>query len=370
MIEVKRFVNILKKNKITFFTGVPDSVLKNFSTYLDKNKIRNIITANEGSAIALGAGYHLSSKKIAGIYFQNSGLGNAINPLISVANKSVYNIPLLLIIGWRGAPKIADEPQHKVKGKITRKLLNLLKVDHLILENESDLLKLDKKIKQSKNKIIACLIKDKTLKDKTLKDKTLVVKKKNRYINKTDFMKIFLKKIKKNSKIISTTGYTSRELYMLRKEKNFLNKGKDFYMVGGMGHAGMLSLGYSLYSKNETYCLDGDGSMLMHMGSLKNIGFDGKKNYKHILFNNNSHDSVGGQKTDAFKIDFKKLVKSLNFKNYYKINDKKKISPTLKKFLKNKGPGFLEIICERNFEKKLPRPKNLIKIKYNFTSDL
>ena len=125
MILVKELLNTLKKNKISFYTGVPDSVLKNLSNYFDRlDKTKHIIATNEGSAISLGIGYYLSTKKIPCIYLQNSGLGNAINPLISVAHRKVYSIPMILLIGWRGSPNVKDEPQHKVKGAITKKLLN------------------------------------------------------------------------------------------------------------------------------------------------------------------------------------------------------------------------------------------------------
>ena len=153
MIQVENLFKVLKKNKIDFFTGVPDSVLKNISPYLDKfsNK-KHIIASNEGAAISIGIGYYLSKNKLPCVYFQNSGLGNAINPLISIAHKEVYSIPLMLMIGWRGSPNHPDEPQHKAKGKITKNLLKLLKIRYCVLKNEKDLNKLQYLIKQSLKK--------------------------------------------------------------------------------------------------------------------------------------------------------------------------------------------------------------------------
>ena len=115
MIKANQLIQTLKKKKINFFTGVPDSILKNFTNSIPKNT-KHIIAANEGSAIALATGYHLSNNKLACVYLQNSGLGNAINPLVSIAHSKVYSIPMLLIIGWRGAPGQDDEPQHVEKG--------------------------------------------------------------------------------------------------------------------------------------------------------------------------------------------------------------------------------------------------------------
>jgi len=334
MILVKELLNTLKKNKISFYTGVPDSVLKNLSSYFDRlNKTKHIIAVNEGSAISIGIGYYLSTKKIACVYLQNSGLGNAINPLIAVAHKKVYSIPLLLMIGWRGSPNKKDEPQHEAKGKITPQLLKLLDINYCILRKKKDLVRLDKLIKNSyrTKTTVACLIERNVL--KTQKKYKQITKNKI-FASRKDFIFKLLKQISNNSKIISTTGYTSRELMQIRKEKK-LFKGKDFYMVGGMGHASTL-------------------------------GYLGNSNLKHILLNNNSHESVGGQPTTAAGIDFKKLVKSLGYKNYFKISQTKKIDSTIKKFLNTKGPSFLEVLISIGSLDNLSRPNDLIQIKKKF----
>ena len=174
-----------------------------------------------------------------------------------------------------------------------------------------------------------------------------------------------LNAIKKNTRIISTTGYTSRELFQIRKNKKYKN-GKDFYMVGGMGHASMTSLGYSLSSKNQVICLDGDGSLMMHMGSLISTGFKSSKNFKHILLNNYWHESVGGAKIDTDKINFEKIVKEFGYKKYFKIKNTNDVKRSIVKFLSSSGPSFLEVIINPGTQKKLTRPKNLLEIKKNF----
>ena len=366
MIEVKKLFKFLKKNKINFFTGVPDSILKETSNYLSNKKIKeHMITANEGSAVALAIGYNLATKKIPCVYLQNSGLGNAINPLISIAHKKIYSIPMILLIGWRGSPGISDEPQHKVKGLITRKLLNLMNIKHCVLKNKSDFKKLKNLIHYSKHKSspVACLIPKNTFKKVKLNKKPT---KKNKFnIKRTNVISNLLKIINTSDKLIATTGFTSRELYQLRQVEN-TNKGSDFYMVGGMGHASMVSLGVSMYTKKKVICLDGDGSFLMHLGSIVGVSKIKNNNFKHILFNNFSHESVGGQPTYIENLNLKKLINSVNYKNYFKISSKSQVSKTLRKFLNSKGPSFLEVCINQGSIENLGRPKKLINIKNRF----
>ncbi len=178
-----------------------------------------------------------------------------------------------------------------------------------------------------------------------------------------------MKEIPKTAKIISTTGYTSRELLQVRKLNNLRN-GKDFYMVGGMGHASSVALGVSLFkTKKQIICLDGDGSVLMHTGSLLINGLVAGKNFKHIMLNNNSHESVGGFKTNAISINFQKISKGCGYKNYFKISNINNYKKIIKKFLSSNGPSFLEVIISEGTLKKLIRPSNLKKIKQKFIID-
>ena len=364
MIKVETLINLLKKNKSNFFTGVPDSVLKELSSALQKKSKKNhIIATNEGSAVSLGIGHYLATKKIPCVYMQNSGLSNALNPLISIAHKKVYSIPLILIIGWRGSPRSIDEPQHNVKGKITEQILKLLNIKYCILRSNIDLKKFERQIKiAKKNKTItACLIEQGTLE----KNKKIIKRQDYYKLDKEFFLKTLLKNLKNKTKIISSTGYNSRELMYLR-DKYQLKNSKDFYMVGGMGHTSSVALGYSLSSKNKTVCIDGDGSLLMHLGSIKTAGTFAKKNFKYIVLNNNSHDSVGGQNTYANNVDFEKLSKSFGFKKFYCIKNKKNLKKIIMTFLSRNDLSFLEVKVGNSKIKKLPRPQDLIKIKNQF----
>ena len=362
MINPISFIKFLKFNGIDFFSGVPDSVLKNFTNCLSSNNKKHLIAANEGNAIGLGIGYYLSTNKLACVYMQNSGLGNAINPLISVAHKSVYSIPMILIIGWRGAPGIKDEPQHQTKGRITTDILRLLDIKFLKISKKPNFEKMKKLINFSKEKKkpVALLVKQNSFLNKKLYKLT-----NTNQISREEAINTILKNLSSDTKLISSTGYISREVLKCGylKKKNFKNV---FYMVGGMGHSSSVSLGVALKSKKKIVCLDGDGSLLMHFGSLLNIAKLKKRNLKYILLNNGSHQSVGGQETGAFDINFKLICAGLNINNPECLFSRKNFEKKIVNFINSKKKMFLEIKISNENSKNLPRPKNLIKIKNDF----
>ena len=319
MIKATDLVKFFIKNNIFFFSGVPDSVLKFFLQELKSKKVKNITSVNEGSAIGISIGQYLKTKKLNVTYMQNSGLGNAINPLISIADKNVYSIPLILLIGWRGKPGEKDEPQHITQGLNTKNFLTNLNIKFIELRDRKDLVKAKKLITYAKKnlKSIAFLISKNILEGSKEKKINLGPK-----INRYEFLEKLLFKIKRKDLIISNTGYTSRELDTIIKKSQRHNQ-RAIYMVGGMGHSSSVSLGYSIKNKNKVFCIDGDGSMLMHLGALATCAQIGKKNFKYILLNNYCHESVGSQPTISKKINFQLLSKSLRFKNYIKITKKK-----------------------------------------------
>lgn len=365
MIEAKKLISFLRRQNINFYTGVPDSILKELCTIIDKLPKKNHIRAvNEGSAVAIAAGYSMSNKKIPCVYLQNSGLGNSINPLTSITHKKIYSIPMLLLIGWRGSPKSKDEPQHIIKGKITPKLLKILNIKFTILKTEKDFINIKKILNYSKikNEPVACLVSKGVLLNRSKKNSK---SKKDILVNRSKAIKILREKIEKQTYLISTTGYTSRELFEISKV-DFKEKIKTFYNVGGMGHASSIALGVSLNKKNEVICLDGDGSILMHLGSMNTIGEYAKENFKHILFNNFCHQSVGSQKTNSDKIDFKKLSKSLNYRLFYRAKSLNEYKKKISLFLSSRGPSFFEVLCSDEKMTKLGRPSNFNLLKKIF----
>ena len=362
------FYNELKNYKIDFYTGVPDSLLKDYLSFI-KNK-NNVVMANEGLAVSMGVGYNLATGKIPCVYLQNSGLGNIINPLISLVNEKVYNIPMLFLIGWRGEPYKKDEPQHLTQGEITENMLNSINLKYSILPDNFEYasFKINELVNYIKknNKPAAFLIKRQTF--ETF-DKSIEKINKDSLLLRNEYINIITQKFK-NYKFISTTGFTSRELYSIRKNNNQSNC-NDFYTVGSMGHCSAIALGYSLYSNRPTVCLDGDGSLLMHMGSISNIGNNSPKNLIHILFNNNMHESVGGQLSHSEKTNFTKIAEACGYVRTFSVNSIEEFYDIFDyEELLEIGPIFIEIkIKEVKFEN-LKRPKeSFIEMKNNFMNN-
>lgn len=360
MIDVKEFYNELVNNEIDFFTGVPDSLLKSFCAYIKDNvsNDKNIISANEGNAIGLATGYYLATRKIGLVYMQNSGIGNAVNPLASLTDKLVYSIPMLLVIGWRGEPNKKDEPQHKKQGLITIETLELLGIKYDILDEATSNYEIKSKIikaysyMKENSEPYALVVKKDTFNEYKLRNSSIF----DFEMTREEAIEILVSNMEDNSAIISTTGMASRELFEVR-EKNKENHNKDFLTVGSMGHASQIALGIALNKKNrEVYCIDGDGALLMHLGGLAIIGNQKPKNFRHILINNGAHDSVGGQETVGFKIDTLAIAKACGYKECYSCSSRGDLISLSEKIKNIEEPVFLEIKVKKGARKDLGRP--------------
>ena len=353
MIKCDEFFKELIASDINFFCGVPDSLLKDICAFITDNSINHIITANEGNAIALAAGYHLATNKIGLVYLQNSGLGNCINPLTSLVDKEVYSIPILLLIGWRGEPNKKDEPQHKKIGRITLKILETLEIPYRVLDNNfKEIIKEATNYFEKENHPFAIIVKEKTFEEYRLKNK----KQTNFEFSREEALKLIVPLFEKEAIIVSTTGKTSRELFELR-DLNKEGHEKDFLTVGSMGHSSSIALGIAISKPNKNvYCIDGDGAIIMHMGVLSTIGSTGPKNFKHLIINNFAHDSVGGQPTAAWNIDFLKIGKANNYKKILSAETKEEIIKKFKEFKKSEGPILFEIKVNKGARENLGRP--------------
>lgn len=358
MIKPETFYNELIQHGTDFFTGVPDSLLKNFCAYITDNapEEKHIIAANEGNATGLAAGYHFATGKVPLIYMQNSGLGNVVNPILSLVDPDVYSIPCILVIGWRGEPGVHDEPQHVKQGKVTCALLDAMQIPYVILTNdESDLHNQIEKCfdyVRKNNAPYAFVVKKGTFDDYKLKNNIAV----DAEMTREDALEKIMLSASSNTAFVSTTGMASRELFELRV-KHGQGHEKDFLTVGSMGHASQIALSIALQKKErKVYCIDGDGAALMHLGGMAIIASRNPNNYVHIVLNNNAHDSVGGQPTVGGKINLTGIAESCGYKKVYKAETAQELEAVLKAARENKELTFIEVKVKKGARKDLGRP--------------
>lgn len=359
MISPEFFVETLGKHGIDFFAGVPDSLLKNICAYIADHfdSSHNIITANEGAAIGLAAGYHLATGKAGVVYMQNSGEGNTINPLASLADKEVYNIPVLLIIGWRGRPGVHDEPQHVKQGKVTTGLLDVMGITYEVLSKEENqaaaqIAKAADALKR--NEVYALVVEKDTFSEYKLQN----IEVNDLTMTREEAIQTVAKTLAPTDVIVSTTGMISRELFEARAAWGQGHE-KDFLTVGSMGHASQIALGIALNKKDrKVWCFDGDGATIMHMGSMAIVASKKPANYIHVVFNNGAHDSVGGQPTVGLKINLPAVAKAVGYTSVYSVSTIEQLKSQLSILSSqlNDGPVFLEVKVKKGNRKDLGRP--------------
>ena len=358
MLDPHIFYKELRKKRITFFSGVPDSLLKHFCSYIEENVeyANNIIAANEGNAIGIAAGYYLSTGEIPLVYMQNSGLGNAINPLVSLVGEQVYNIPLLLLIGWRGEPGKEDACQHLQQGNITLPLLKTLDIPHSILPDTKKKLKevLSSAYDYMKDNSAPYAIvvrKDTFTEYISNDDEELVLE-----MDREEAIRIVIENLQNEDIVVSSTGKISREVFEIREKLNQSHE-KDFLVVGSMGHVSQVAFGIAINNlARNIYCLEGDGSFLMHMGGVTTIAKKEPDNFKHIILNNGAHDSVGGQATAGFNLDIELLARGAGYQKVFKAKTKSDLMEKLNFLKQSQGPSLLEIKIKKNSRKDLGRP--------------
>lgn len=357
MIRPEFFIEKLRTNGIDCFAGVPDSLLKNMCAYITDHfdESHNIITANEGAAIGLAAGHYLATGQPACVYMQNSGEGNIINPLASLTDQEVYNIPVLLLIGWRGRPGVHDEPQHVKQGKVTTGLLNVMGINYEVLAKEEEKAEkqIVKAIKAVQNKEAFALVIEKDTFDEY---KLQNIEVNNLSMSREEAVQTVAAVLGERDCIVSTTGMISRELFEYRAAKNQGHE-RDFLTVGSMGHASQIALGIALAQpERRVWCFDGDGAAIMHMGSMAIVANKAPKNYVHVVFNNGAHDSVGGQPTVGLKIDLPAVAKAVGYKTTFSVDNKTDLEDVLNSVKCQEGPVILEVKVKKGNRKDLGRP--------------
>lgn len=357
MIDPEKFVDFLNEAGVNFYTGVPDSLLKSFCISVsEKLPERNhMIAANEGNAVGLAIGHYLASGCVPLVYMQNSGLGNAINPLISLASPAVCGIPLLLMIGWRGMPTVKDEPQHVHQGRVTEEMLKSISIPYTILSSDVSKAQSEAQsainLAKSGNQPVALLVAKNVFGPHKAKEVSLEKK----FSREEAIIRVVSCK-EKNAAIICTTGMSSRELFEYRAKTNSSHSA-DFLTIGGMGHASQIALGIALWQPDRTvYCLDGDGAMLMHMGSIAICGNSAASNFIHIVINNGAHESVGGQPTVGQDIDMKSIAFACGYASAVCVETGDELAEAIDIAQDVNGPAFIEVRVAVGHRINLGRP--------------
>lgn len=354
--KVEKLVRIIGSD---FYTGVPDSQLKALCNYLMStygiDPHHHIIAANEGNCTALAAGYHLATGKIPVVYMQNSGEGNIINPVASLLNDKVYAIPVVFIIGWRGEPGIHDEPQHIYQGEVTVKLLEDMGIESFIIskfttddEVAEKMAEFQKVLEHGKD--VAFVIRKGALTDAP----KVEYKNGNTMIREEIIQHIV--KASGEDPIISTTGKASRELFETRVANGQSHK-YDFLTVGSMGHSSSIALGVAINKPNiRIWCVDGDGAVLMHMGSMAVLGANKPKNLIHVVINNGAHETVGGMPTVAGSINLVAIAKACGYPNAVCVDSFEALDAELEAAKNRDELSLIEVKCSIGARDDLGRP--------------
>lgn len=352
------FMEVLEKHSISFFTGVPDSLLGKFCDYLMNTygiaPQRHLVAHNEGGCVALASGYHLATGKVPCVYMQNSGIGNALNPITSLTHPKVYGIPMLFVVGWRGEPGVKDEPQHIFQGEVTLKLLDTLEIETFVIDKDTTISEVDGVLKTfsilfTKGKSAAFVVRKGTFSG----DKHAYL---NKYhLNREQAVQI-IAQAAGDDVIVSTTGKISRELFEIR-EQNIQDHSHDFLTVGSMGHSAMIALGIALQQpQRRVWCIDGDGAILMHMGALGVVASRHPENYLHVVLNNTAHETVGGIPTVADTMKLTEIALASGYSHAYKADDEWSLREILNLALNQPGPNFVEVMVALGARVDLGRP--------------
>lgn len=359
MIDIKAFSEILKQNNIEFIAGVPDTLLNDFCLFVEESwpADKHVIAANEGNAVAMAAGYHLATNTVPMVYMQNSGIGNAVNPLISLTHQSVYGIPIVLLIGWRGEPGIKDHPQHTKQGELTPVLMNDLDIPWKKLTDDikeaAEIIKWAVNDAVENSRPVALLVPKRVLE----KGEKAGFEDQPGLMSREEAINCIVETLPKNTIYVAATGRATRELFEVRRLRNETHE-HDFLNVGAMGHTSSIAAGIALANKSRfVVCLDGDASAIMHMGAMAVLGQKKELgNLLHIVLNNGVHESVGGQKAASAHIELFSIARNAgyNTSNSQILAEKSLISALKEFILLTDGPKFIEVKIKKGMRKDLP----------------
>ncbi|MCZ4352452.1 phosphonopyruvate decarboxylase [Roseovarius aestuarii] len=362
MISPKSFHESLAAEGVSFLAGVPDSLLKEFCAYVDAAlpAEKHVIAANEGTAMGLATGYYLATGDLPMVYLQNSGLGNIVNPALSIADPEVYGLPMIILVGWRGKPGVKDEPQHVKQGRVTPASLDAMEIPYRELDGDESAAAENAKwaadTARDRNGPVVLLVHKGAF--GKAEQKRPAREKDPSIMEREEAISLVTETVRSDSTIVATTGMISRELYEQRGFKG-QDRASDFLTVGGMGHASQIALGIAIAApEKDVTCIDGDGAVLMHMGGMATIGQSKTGNLLHIVLNNGAHDSVGGQPTVGFDVAMTDIARACGYDEIVgPVTDKDAVASEVARLTALPGRRFLEVRVNTGSRSDLGRPK-------------
>lgn len=356
MLDQKKVFECLAQHGVTYFTGVPDSYLNGFCNYALANcDNRNVITANEGNAVALAAGHYLATKEIPLVYMQNSGEGNTINPLASLVDKDVYAIPMILLIGWRGQGNTEpNHPQHKLQGEITTGLLDLMHIPYTVLSDS------DEEFAKAAEKAVSYCTETRGVYAFIAPKGVMADPDKPNNVDdsypmsREEAIEVILDHMPEDTIYSATTGRATRELFFLREKRGEM-KAHDFLNVGSMGHASSVALGIALETDRQVVALDGDSAAIMHMGAMTMVSKVSAPNFLHVVLNNGAHESVGGQPSAGHLLDWTSIASACGYATVGKaVETEEELIEAIEKLRKLDKAGFIDCRIHKGLARKLP----------------
>jgi phosphonopyruvate decarboxylase len=356
MVDQKQLFGSLQKLGIRFFTGVPDSLLNDFCLYLCRNygNDRHIMAANEGNAIGIAAGHYMATGHIPVVYMQNSGIGNATNPLLSLAHQTVYGIPMILVIGWRGNPSIKDHAQHKKQGELTPILMRDMDIPFEVLDDDETVIAKFRWALEKARDIsapVALIAKKGIL---TQKEKHQEYPE-SKLMNREEAISAVIDTLGSDAVYLATTGRATRELHEQLKLKG-IAEGHEFLNVGSMGHASSVALGMAIARPDKKIVVfDGDAAAVMHLGSFATIGRYQPKNLIHIVLNNGVNESVGGQPSAGQIINLTNIAKACGYSTSIVVEKDRDLRGVINALPDSGKPVFIDVHVRQGIRKDLPK---------------
>ncbi len=357
MIDQRFLFDSLHALGLDFFSGVPDSLLNDFCLYLVNNfpGRQHVMAANEGNAVAIAAGHYIATGNIPVVYMQNSGIGNATNPLLSLTHDCVYGIPMILVIGWRGDPAISDHVQHKKQGELTPVLMKDMDIPYEILDDENTVVQKFKwavgKAKEISSPV-ALIAKKAILTEKVKKQQYA----ESCLMNREEAVSAVLDILGDNAIYLGTTGRATRELNEQLKEHG-IGAGHEFQNVGSMGHVSSIGLGIALSRPEQNVVIfDGDAAVVMHMGALATNCRYKAGNMIHIVLNNGVNESVGGQPSAGYVVNLTKIAAACGYQTPgHAVETKEELQDIIRNHKKGEMPLFVDVHVRQGIRSDMPK---------------